>query len=295
MDAKTQVYAVIGNPVRHSLSPVIFNRAFSETGFNGVYVAFQVTDIAEGMAGMRALGIRGASITIPHKVSIRKCLDELDVSSENVRAVNTVVNIDGRLKGYNSDCIGAVKALEEVTSLNGKRVAIIGAGGAARAIGFGIQSRGAEPTIINRTVSTGEKLATALGADFIPMDTLHELPFDILIQTTSVGMTPHIHQSPIPHSLLFSDLLVMDIVYTPLNTRFLKDAEAAGCRTITGLSMFVHQAAFQFELWTQRPAPVHLMRQSLAECLDKAKLLPPHPLKEGRVGVNISPLTGRSA
>jgi shikimate dehydrogenase len=278
MDAKTQVYAVIGYPVRHSLSPVMFNQAFSETGYNAVYVAFQVTDIMAGMAGMRALGIRGASITIPHKVSIRKHLDELDASAENVRAVNTVVNTNGRLKGYNSDCIGAVKALEEVTSLKGKRVGIIGAGGAARAIGFGIKSRGAEPTIINRTVSTGEKLAAALCADFIPISALHELPFDILIQTTSVGMTPNIQQSPVPYALLFSDLLVMDIVYTPLKTRFLQDAETAGCRAITGISMFVHQAAFQFKLWTGSPAPVRIMRESLAGCLGN-----PKPVQQGEV------------
>ena len=264
-DAETQVFAVVGNPVRHSLSPVMFNRAFSETGYNGVYVAFQVRDIQEGMAAVRSLGIRGASITIPHKVTIRKFLDELDLSAENVGAVNTVINTDGRLKGYNSDCLGAVLALEDATSLKGKRVAIIGAGGAARAIGFGVKSRGAQATIINRTVSTGEKLATALDADFIPITALRALPFDILIQTTSVGMTPNSQQSPVSKTLLTADLLVMDIVYAPLKTRLLKDAEQAGCRTINGLSMFVHQAAFQFELWTRRSAPIDAMRQSLID------------------------------
>ena len=156
IDAATQVFAVMGNPVSHSLSPVMFNRAFSETGYNGVYVAFQVTAIGDAISAMRSLGIKGASITIPHKVSIRGFLDELDPMAESIGAVNTVINHEGRLKGYNSDCLGAVKALEEITPLEGKQVAIIGAGGAARAIGFGVKSRGSGLTFINRSISKGE-------------------------------------------------------------------------------------------------------------------------------------------
>jgi shikimate dehydrogenase len=267
IDAATQVFAVFGNPVSHSLSPVMFNRAFSKTGYNGVYVAFQVRAIGEGISAMRSLGIKGASITIPHKVSILDFLDELDPVAENIGAVNTVINHKGRLKGYNSDCLGAVSALEASTCLEGKKVAIIGAGGAARAIGFGVKSRGSSLTLINRTVSRGEKLAVALDADFIPISELGSLPFDILIHTTSIGMTPHIRQSPIPDALLTPGLLVMDIVYAPLKTRLLKDAEAAGCRTINGMAMFIHQAAFQFELWTRVPAPLSVMKQSLMETL----------------------------
>jgi shikimate dehydrogenase len=271
IDASTQVFAVMGNPVSHSLSPMMFNRAFSETGYNGVYVAFQVKAIGDGMAAMRSLGIKGASITIPHKVSIRGFLDEIDPMAESIDAVNTVINHKGRLKGYNSDCLGAVKALEEFMHLEGKQVAIIGAGGAARAIGFGVKSSGSKLTIINRTVSNGEKLASALEAEFIPSSELRSLPFDMLIQTTSVGMTPHIHQSPVPDALLTPGLLVMDIVYAPLKTRFLKDAEKAGCPTINGFSMFIHQAAFQFELWTQNPAPLAVMKQTLMDHLNNPR------------------------
>ncbi len=271
IDAATQVFAVMGNPVRHSLSPMMFNRAFSETGYNGVYVAFQVTAIGDGISAMRSLGIQGASITIPHKVSILNFLDELDPMAENIGAVNTVINHEGRLKGYNSDCLGAITALEESISLTGKQVAIIGAGGAARAIGFGVKSRGSGLTFINRSISKGEKLATALEADFIPISELRSLPFDILIQTTSVGMTPHIHQSPVPAALLTPGLLVMDIVYAPLKTRLLKDAIEAGCPTINGLSMFIHQAAFQFELWTESPAPLDVMKQSLMDSLNNPR------------------------
>jgi shikimate dehydrogenase len=268
IDAATEVFAVMGNPVSHSLSPVMFNRAFSAIGYNGAYVAFKVTAIGDAMAAMRSLDIKGASITIPHKVPILGFLDELDSMAESIGAVNTVINHEGRLKGYNSDCLGAVKAVEEITPIKGKQVAIIGAGGAARAIGFGAKSRGAGLTFINRSISKGEKLATALEAEFIPLSELRSLPFDILIQTTSVGMTPHIHQSPVPDALLTSGLLVMDIVYAPLKTRLLTDAEKAGCRTINGLSMFIHQAAFQFELWTESPAPLEVMKQSLMDCLN---------------------------
>lgn len=268
IDATTQVFAVMGNPVGHSLSPVMFNRAFSETGHNSVYVAFQVTGIKDGMSAMRSLGIKGASITIPHKVSILGFLDELDPMAENIGAVNTVINSEGRIKGYNSDCPGAVTALEEITNLAGKRVAIIGSGGAARAIGFGVKSRGSSLTLINRSIPKGEKLATSLEADFIPISDLRSLPFDILIQTTSVGMSPLSHQSPVPDGLFSPGLLVMDIVYAPLKTRFLNDAIKAGCQTINGLAMFVHQAAFQFELWTQSPAPLTVMKKSLMDSLN---------------------------
>ncbi|MCX5883345.1 MAG: shikimate dehydrogenase [Deltaproteobacteria bacterium] len=271
IDAATQVFAVMGNPVSHSLSPVMFNRAFSETGYNGVYVAFQVTAIGDGISAMRSLGIKGASITIPHKVSILDFLDEIDPMAESIGAVNTVISHEGRLKGYNSDCLGAIKALEEITHLEGKQVAIIGAGGAARAIGFGVKSRGAGLTLINRSISKGEILAAALEAEFIPISELRSLPFDMLIQTTSVGMTPHIHQSPVPAALLTPGLLVMDIVYAPLKTRLLKDAIEAGCRTINGLSMFIHQAAFQFELWTGSPAPLAVMKQSLMDSLNPSQ------------------------
>jgi shikimate dehydrogenase len=200
-------------------------------------------------------------------VTILDFLDDIDPMARSIGAVNTVINRDGRLEGYNSDCLGAVKALEEVTGLEGKKVAIIGAGGAARAIGFGVKSKGAELTVINRTVSRGEALASELNASFIPANDVTSLSFDILVQTTSVGMTPDIHRSPLPENLLTPDLLVMDIVYAPLKTRLLENAEKAGCRIISGLSMFIHQAAFQFELWTNTPAPLTVMEQSLTAVL----------------------------
>lgn len=261
--ATTQVFAVMGNPVRHSLSPVMFNRAFAEIGYNAVYVAFEVTSIRDAVSAVRSLGIRGVSITIPHKVTVMEFLDEIDPLAAEIGAVNTIINRRGRLTGFNSDSLGAVKAIEEITRLSGKHVVILGAGGAARAIGFGVQAGGAVITIANRSAANGEALAQALNADFIPLQDVQRLDADILINTTSVGMTPDNLRSPVADTVFHSGMLVMDIVYAPLHTRFLEQARHAGCMTINGLSMLAHQAAFQFELWTGAPAPVGEMQQVL--------------------------------
>ncbi len=263
IDATTNVFAVMGNPVSHSKSPAIFNRAFAEKGYNGVYVAFRVTEIESGADAIRSLDIKGASITIPHKISILDCLDDLDPMARKIGAVNTVINENGSLKGYNSDWIGALKALQERISLEGKNIIIIGAGGAARAIGFGVKSSGANLTISNRSYLKGKRLAEDLEADYIHFSDFKKPGHDILINATSVGMTPHINKIPVPESVLTPGLLVMDIVYSPLETLLLKKAKEKGCKTINGLSMFIHQAGIQFELWTRIPAPIEVMRQSL--------------------------------
>lgn len=261
----------MGNPVRHSLSPVMFNQAFAETGYNAVYAAFEVTSVQDAVNAVRSLGIRGVSITIPHKVTVLEFLDEVDPLAAEIGAVNTIINRNGRLIGFNSDSLGAVKAIEEVTRLDGKRIVILGAGGAARAIGFGVQAKGAGVTIVNRSIANGETLAKALNADFTPLQDLHRLDADILINTTSVGMTPDSLRSPVDDTVFRSGMLVMDIVYAPLHTCFLRQARNTGCMTINGLSMLVHQAAFQFELWTGLPAPTGVMQQSLTTGLNFAE------------------------
>lgn len=169
IDADTSLFAVLGNPVSHSLSPVMHNRAFSDIGFNGVYLALRVQDIGVAVSGVRALDIKGASITIPHKVSVMEFLDQLDDTAQRIGAVNTIDNRQGILIGYNSDSIGAIKALTEKTTIKKKDVLIIGAGGAARAIGFGIISEGGRVTVSNRSTAKGETLAKDLGADFQPL------------------------------------------------------------------------------------------------------------------------------
>jgi shikimate dehydrogenase len=262
------LFAVFGNPVVHSLSPVMHNAAFGATGFNGVYAAIRVRDIRLAVAGLRSLGFRGASITLPHKEAVMACLDYIDPRARRIQAVNTVVNEGGTLKGFNTDWAGALKALEEKVPAAGKRVAVIGAGGAARAVAHGLQSAGGTVTIFNRSAEKGSALAAELGAEFRPLDRFDGQGVEILINTTSVGMAPQTEESPVARETLRPGMAVMDIVYTPLRTRLLRDAQAAGCATIDGLAMLVRQGALQFELWTGLEAPVDIMRMAAAAELE---------------------------
>jgi shikimate dehydrogenase len=267
LDSDTILFAVLGDPVSHSLGPVMHNTAFVETGFKGVYLAFRVKDIGGAVIGIKALGIKGASITIPHKLSVMDFLDELDDSAKKVGTVNTLVNRNGVLTGYNSDGIGAVRALSEKTAIKDKNVVVLGAGGAARAIAFSVLAEGGRVTIINRTPAKGEKLAEALGADFQPMSELNNIDCHILINATPVGMLPNVDAMPVRKQDLEQNMVVMDIVYNPLKTRFLKAAESIGCRIIDGVSMFVYQGAFQFELWTGMTAPAGVMKKAVLHAL----------------------------
>jgi shikimate dehydrogenase len=264
----TPLYAVIGNPIGHSLSPLMHNSALAHSGLSGCYLAFRVDNIAAAVDGIRSLGIRGASVTIPHKVAVMEYLDEVDSMALEIGAVNTIINRDGNLHGYNSDCAGAVKALSEKTAIKGKEVAVIGAGGGARAIGFGLKQEGGSVTIINRTTSRGEKLAGDLGCRFMPLAELKTLPYQIVVNTTPAGMTPDVDSMPLSPKLLEPEMVVMDIIYNPLQTRWLKEAQSIGCTTVDGLSMFVHQGAVQFELWTSQKAPVDVMRKVVLEALE---------------------------
>jgi len=269
INSDTILFAVLGDPVSHSLGPVMHNTAFAALGYNGAYLAFRVKDIGKAVVGIKALGIKGASITIPHKVSVMDFLDELDDTAQKIGAVNTVLNRKGVLTGYNSDGFGVVKALFERTTIKDKNVVILGAGGAARAIGFAIKSEGGRVTVINRTLANGEKLAKDLGADFQPIAKLNQTACHILINTTPVGMFPDIDAMPIRKQDLDKAMVVMDVVYNPLKTRLLRAAENIGCQTIDGVSMFVYQGTFQLELWTGMKAPVEVMRKAVLNALGK--------------------------
>jgi shikimate dehydrogenase len=267
INSATSLFAVIGNPVSHSLSPVMHNAAFAHLKYNGVYVAFKVKDISNAVCGIKALGIKGVSITIPHKVSVLALLDQLDESAEKIGAANTIVNRQGELIGFNTDCSGAVKALAEKTAIREKKVIIIGAGGAARAIGFGIISAGGRVTIANRSIDKGAKLALDLNSEFKPLSELKQIDGQILINTTPLGMTPNIDDMPVNKNSLKKEMVVMDTVYNPLKTRLLREAESIGCLTVDGLSMFVYQGALQFELWTGKKAPMDVMKKAVQEKL----------------------------
>jgi shikimate dehydrogenase len=267
IDSNTRLYAVMGSPVGHSLSPVMHNAAFRRTGHNGVYVALHVTDLPGAVAGIRALGIRGCSVTIPHKVAVMDLLDQVDPLARRIGAVNTIVNAAGRLCGFNSDSPGAMAALLEKTPVGRRRVAVIGAGGAGRALAHGIADHGGQLTIVNRSQGRGRRLADELKCDFCPLVDFSGVGCDILINTTSVGMAPDPDQMPVADACLRSGMTVMDVVYNPLETRLLGAARRAGCTVVDGVSMFVHQGAFQFERWTGKQAPVQLMKRTVLEVL----------------------------
>ncbi|MEW6429329.1 MAG: shikimate dehydrogenase [Thermodesulfobacteriota bacterium] len=269
ISGRTQVYGIIGWPVTHSLSPLIHNAAFAACGLDKVYVPLPVRDVAPAMAGMRGLGLRGASVTIPHKQAVIDHLDDLDPVARRIGAVNTlVVGDDGRITGYNTDWLGANRALAEQVPLAGSHVLLVGSGGSARAIGFGLREAGARVTVANRGVDRGKLLAAELGADFLPLAEIAGCDATVLVNATSLGMAPDADATPVAGGLLGSFAVVMDIVYAPLETRLLREAKAAGCRVIDGLAMLLYQGVAQFELWTGVAAPVAVMRDRLYSLLD---------------------------
>lgn len=263
IDGQTSLYGVIGNPVRHSLSPALHNGAFRRMGLNAVYLAFEVQNLPEALAGIRGLGIRGVSVTIPFKTEIISLLDDVDEMAREIKAVNTVLNKEGCLVGYNTDWSGAIEALERRVPLEGKRVLLLGAGGAARAIGYGLKKRNAEILLCNRSLQRGKALAEELRCPYEPLSALKDFEADILINATSVGMHPHDRESPVPKALLRQGMTVMDIVYRPLRTRLLREAQECGCEIIDGLEMLAYQGARQLELWTGSRHDVGLIRDDL--------------------------------
>ena len=280
LDAKTKLCVIIGNPIVHSLSPAIHNAAFAALGLNFVYTAHRVEDVEAAVRGIRALGIRGASVTIPHKLAVIPFLDEVDPVAAGIGSVNTIVNNEGKLQGSNTDGEGAMKALNEAgVILEGKRVVMIGSGGAARAVGFTLAAKAKlrSLTILGIIEPELEKLAGDI-AEKTPLKAKGKRMKDevlaeeiekaeLVIQCTPIGMHPKVDETPIPAKLLRRDLIVMDIVYNPRETRMLREAKAAGAKVIPGLEMFLNQAVLQFEKWTGKPAPVAVMRGVLEKNL----------------------------
>lgn len=265
INAETELYCIFGRPAGHSKSPVIHNASFQSLGINAVYLAFETDDIKKGMDAVRSLNIRGASVTIPFKEEVMAYLDEIDPEAEQIGAVNTIHYTDGRLTGYNTDSKAAINPLNP-DDIAGKQVCIIGAGGAAHAVAYGIAKKGGNLLIVNRSEEKGRGLASKYNAGFIAQDRLvrmDRLDADIIINTTSVGMAPDSDLSPLAGRLLNPEMIVMDVVYTPLNTRLLADARATGCRTVDGLSMFIHQGAAQFKIWTGKDPDLEIMRNAL--------------------------------
>jgi shikimate dehydrogenase len=263
LDGATKIYGIMGKPVSHSLSPAMHNAAFQAQGLNKVYVAFEVTDVARALDGFRAIGVGGVSVTIPHKQAVIPHLDAIDPVAQKIGAVNTLLIEDMHIRGYNTDWIGANQALETIVDLPASTVLVLGAGGSARAIGFGLQEKGATVILANRTLAKGQALARDLNCECYPLEEIKNLKVDALVNATSVGMTPNVDATPVPRVVLKNVPAVMDIVYAPSETRLLREAQQAGCKTVNGAYMLLYQGVAQFELWTGRKAPVDVMKEIL--------------------------------
>ncbi|MDR0267939.1 shikimate dehydrogenase [Paenibacillus sp.] len=265
---------VIGDPIAHSKSPVMHQAALSALGLPGAYVPMHVKrgQVAEAIAGIKALGFRGINVTIPHKLEVIPYLDHLDETALRIGAVNTIVNDHGILTGYNTDGIGYVRSLKEeaVSELKGKKIMVLGAGGAARGIVHALSLESPDRICIaNRTADKAEAIAAEWKdlADIRGIS-LQELPVylketDILINTTSVGMHPHVAETPVNVDLIPERIVVSDLIYNPLQTRLLAESERKGCKVHGGLGMFVNQGAYALEYWTGLPAPVAAMRSAV--------------------------------
>jgi len=284
LSGKTRVCGIFGAPVEHSISPPMQNAAFAAAGLDYCYVPFHVApeNLASAVAGIRALNLCGVNVTIPHKVTVMPYLDKIDTLARRIGAVNTIVNDAGVLTGYNTDAAGFLRALtERGIDPDGKRVVVVGAGGAARALAFILAEHKARITILNRKVELdwAEELADRLTKTMAvkvkasPLDNdnlKHALDMaDILINATSVGMNPDFNNSPVPVEMLRSSLAVFDAVYTPMDTRLLREAKQTGAVTISGIEMLIWQGALAFELWTGAQAPLAVMRDTAMRLLNE--------------------------
>ena len=281
---KTRVCGIIGKPLGHSLSPAIHNASFQEKNLDFVYLAFEVDDPGPAVQGMRALKIRGLSVTIPHKTAVIPFLDEIEGVARKIGAVNTIINDQGRLTGYNTDGTAALRALREAgIETREKSVLVLGSGGAARALTFNLAMKsppaslkilGVIPDELKNLVQDlREKTGVKVSGDPLEESTLNRfLPeSEILLQTTPVGMHPHLDQTLIPDRLLHSRLQVFEVIYNPRETRLLREAGARGLTVASGLAMFVYQAAAQFKMFTGEEAPRALMRKIVLESLTQNK------------------------
>ena len=258
VDAATKVYGLVGDPVGHSLSPIMMNTAFRRESINAVYLGMHAKSLKDFVACVRDIPIQGFSVTMPYKEQIIEHLDNTDPFTQKTGACNTVIRSqDGKLYGFNTDVFGVLRPLEARLPLANARILVIGAGGAARAAVFGLRERNAQIFITNRSSASGQKLARQAHARFVPRAALRKMDFDVIINATPVGMS-EIPQKSGPSPLNENEIrtkYLMEMIYAPVETKLVKMARAKGVQVISGVEMFVHQGARQFEIWTGKPAP----------------------------------------
>lgn len=274
-DTNTRLTGLFGNPVAHSVSPAMHNSVFQALGMNYIYLAFQVAEkeLAAAVSGIRGMGLAGVNVTLPYKTAVLPLLDKLEPQAERIGAINTIVNDNGCLTGYNTDAAGFMTALRgSGYRCEGQKAVVLGAGGAARALVFALIRTGTEVAIINRTFRKAEALAEETGAAAFEMhDNGYRKALEgasLVVNATSIGMSPGETASPLPPGLLRPGLTVFDTVYRPRQTRLMSEARASGCAVIGGLEMLLEQGVLSFELWTGRAAPREVMRQSAEAALE---------------------------
>jgi 3-dehydroquinate dehydratase/shikimate dehydrogenase len=281
INAETEVYGVIADPIGHSLSPQVHNAAFRELGMNRVYLPFRIPreHLDEFLEDCRELGVRGLSVTIPHKEAVVKRLARVDGAVRGIGAANTIIFEEDALVGYNTDyravmeCIdSALEIADEDRPLKGHVALVLGAGGVAKAIVFGLARRGAEVVIASRTLGRAEKLAEAFKCRAVDWTGRHNIKADILVNGTPVGMHPNVDETPFAMHYLRPSMVEFDTVYNPEQTLLVKEARQQSCRVITGVEMFVRQAAAQFRLFTGQDAPAERMRDVLKRAIGAAKV-----------------------
>lgn len=270
LSRKTKIAGLIGNPVEHSWSHIIHNAAFEKLGIDAVYLKFRVDKLKEFIDYFKKMSVIGFSVTIPHKIDVISHLDKIDETAKAIGAVNTIVAKNNKLIGYNTDCEGAMLALKKNAKIRGKNVVIIGAGGSSRALAYGLKKENADTTILNRTIKNAKIIADDFGCGYGSLSDLKGLDYDILINTTPVGMHPNFDKSPVNPKCIKENSVVFDIVYNPFKTELLKIAEKKDCTIINGFEMLVNGAALQFGLWTGKEAPEYLMRKKVLDYLKNA-------------------------
>lgn len=260
VDAATRIYGVAGDPIGHSLSPAMMNAAFRRENVNAVYLALHAKKLDDLLLSMREIPVSGISVTMPYKEDIVEHLDNTDTLTGKVGACNTVVRgSENKLYGFNTDVAGIVRPLEKRMALQGAKILVIGAGGAAHSAVFGLKERGAHIFIINRTASTGQKLAKKAKVKYLKKSDLKKYIFDAIINATPLGMEGMAKQSPLAEKEIKAKYL-FELVYNPAETPLVRMARAAGVQVIPGIEMFVQQGARQFEIWTGKPAPAEEMQ-----------------------------------
>ena len=275
-----EVLCVIGYPIEHSMSPIMYNAAILDLNLNYIYLAFNIfpENLNLAVNGIKAFNFKGINVTLPFKQKIMHYLDEIDPVAQEIGAINTIKNDGGYLCSRNTDAEGAMKALLDAGhKVSGKNILLLGAGGAARTLAFIMAKDSNKIVIANRTEKRAEKLANEIKSKFGIIvegknNSNHVLKeeskkADILINTTSLGMYPNVDKSPIPAEFLHDDLFVFDIVYNPLKTKLIKDATEKGCSTLGGLDMLVNQGALAFEWWTNKKPNIQLMKNKIVEAL----------------------------